>query len=84
MTALELAAKAMRHGAVFSYGVSGAMVVHGLQQLPTPLRRAVQTRLGDVFSVIHEHSVPQDYTASDVADAARKIALTARRSAMRA
>lgn len=80
MTAIQLAAEVRRHGGRFAYDEFGVIVAGGLDGVLRRLRRAAIQRLDDIRAVISEHSVPRDYTGSDVADAARKIALHARKA----
>ena len=80
MTALQLAKEAKYHGASFQYGDDGTLIVIGLECVPCGLRKEVLDRIDDVRACVREHSVPKEFTGSDVADAARKIVLAERRS----
>jgi hypothetical protein len=80
MTPLQLAKEAKRYGASFQYRDDGTLIVIGLERVPCGLRKDVLDRIDDVRACVREHSVPKEFTGSDVADAARKIVLAERRS----
>ena len=79
MTALQFALRAKRHGARFAYR-DGRIVAIGLDRLPTTFQAELRERLGDVLAVVAEHSPPHELRPSDLVDAARRVALAARKA----
>jgi hypothetical protein len=75
ISALRLAIRAKRAGAIFAYSDNGRIVVDDLAKLPPRLLSQVVDRLGDIIAVVSENSIPVDKMASDAVDAARAIVL---------
>lgn len=78
MSALRLALDAKRHGLRFEYH-EGCLVARDLELLPTYLRLQVMAQLGDILAIVAEQSIPNDVRPSDAVDAARSIAIKARK-----
>ena len=79
MTALKLALRAKHLGARFAYH-DGEIIAIGLDRLPTAFHAELRERLGDVLAVVAEHSPPHGLQPSDLVDAARRVALAARKA----